>query len=132
MDKPSLFWLPGALEETKRNLMRKAQFGFGWDWGPRLPTIGIWRPVEIRRERQATIKGVYFATLKIDPTEGQALVSIKVDIERFAGDQPIEVTLVLILPDEVDAIVEQTLALTERGSQLVAEATISVDQPSLW
>jgi len=21
------------------------QFGYGWDWGPRLPTIGIWRPV---------------------------------------------------------------------------------------
>ena len=33
--------------------MRKAQYGFGWDWGPRLPTIGIWRPVELRRERVA-------------------------------------------------------------------------------
>ena len=32
--------------------MRKAQFGYGWDWGPRLPTIGIWRPVELRRERR--------------------------------------------------------------------------------
>ena len=24
----------------ERTAMRKAQFGFGWDWGPRLPTIG--------------------------------------------------------------------------------------------
>ena len=29
----------------ERAAMRKAQFGYGWDWGPRLPTIGIWRPV---------------------------------------------------------------------------------------
>ena len=38
---------------AERVWMRKAQYGFGWDWGPRLPTIGIWRPVELRRERGA-------------------------------------------------------------------------------
>jgi beta-galactosidase/beta-glucuronidase len=36
----------------ERTAMRKAQFGYGWDWGPRLPTIGIWRPVELKRQRQ--------------------------------------------------------------------------------
>ncbi|MCJ7706440.1 MAG: beta galactosidase jelly roll domain-containing protein, partial [Anaerolineales bacterium] len=42
-DAPSPSWPSTGLEETKRNVMRKAQFGFGWDWGPRLPTVGIWR-----------------------------------------------------------------------------------------
>ena len=41
----------------ERVFMRKAQFGFGWDWGPRLPTVGIWRPVELRRERRAACRG---------------------------------------------------------------------------
>lgn len=27
--------------------LRKAQYSFGWDWGPRLPDIGIWKIVEI-------------------------------------------------------------------------------------
>jgi len=27
--------------------IRKAQYSFGWDWGPQLPDIGIWRPVEL-------------------------------------------------------------------------------------
>jgi beta-mannosidase len=26
-----------------RPFLRKAQYSFGWDWGPRLPTTGIWR-----------------------------------------------------------------------------------------
>lgn len=26
---------------------RKAPYNFGWDWGPRLLTVGIWRPVEL-------------------------------------------------------------------------------------
>ena len=43
--------------------MRKAQYGFGWDWGPRLPTIGLWRPVELRTERRAALTRVNFTTL---------------------------------------------------------------------
>ena len=27
----------------RRAAMRKAQFGYSWDWGPRLLTVGIWR-----------------------------------------------------------------------------------------
>ncbi|NMC05083.1 MAG: glycoside hydrolase family 2 protein [Candidatus Lokiarchaeota archaeon] len=27
--------------------LRKAQYSFGWDWGPKLPDIAIWQPVEL-------------------------------------------------------------------------------------
>lgn len=33
--------LPGV------EMLRKAYYSFGWDWGPKLPDIGIWRSVEI-------------------------------------------------------------------------------------
>ncbi len=38
------------ISRSKRNLMRKAQFGWGWDWGPDLPTVGVWQEarVEVR------------------------------------------------------------------------------------
>jgi beta-mannosidase len=26
---------------------RKAAYQYGWDWGPRVLTVGIWRPVNI-------------------------------------------------------------------------------------
>lgn len=31
----------------ERAFVRKAQYMFGWDWGPRLVSAGIWRPVEL-------------------------------------------------------------------------------------
>ena len=55
-----------------RVFMRKAQFSYGWDWGPRLPNIGIWRPVELRREQRAMITGTHFYTLEIDRAEARA------------------------------------------------------------
>ncbi len=35
------------LPEGNRIFTRKAQFQYGWDWGPKLNTMGIWRPVTL-------------------------------------------------------------------------------------
>ena len=32
---------------ARATLRRKATFSWGWDFGPRVPSIGIWRPVEL-------------------------------------------------------------------------------------
>lgn len=130
-DKPALSW-PSRPDQTKRNLMRKAQFGFGWDWAPRLPTVGIWRPVELRRQRQAVLQGAHFVTLDISPAGEQALVTVKVEVERFAGERPLEVDLTLIPPDGTDPVAGQQLTLTEIGSHLVATIHLTVAQPHLW
>lgn len=36
-----------AGDEKIASFIRKAGYQFGWDWGPRLLTSGIWKPVEI-------------------------------------------------------------------------------------
>jgi beta-mannosidase len=33
--------------DNERVFVRKAQYQFGWDWGPRLVTCGIWKPVRL-------------------------------------------------------------------------------------
>lgn len=38
--------------------VRKAPYHFGWDWGPRLVTSGIWRPIGIEAWETARIVGV--------------------------------------------------------------------------
>jgi len=39
--------------------IRKAQYSFGWDWGPKLPDIGIWKPVEILCTDNLSIESVH-------------------------------------------------------------------------
>ncbi|KJH53172.1 glycoside hydrolase, family 2 [Dictyocaulus viviparus] len=33
--------------ECHPNFIRKAQYSFSWDWGPALPSVGIWKPIDI-------------------------------------------------------------------------------------
>ncbi len=106
---------------VERVFMRKAQFGYGWDWGPRLPTIGVWRPVELRHERKATLKSVHFYTLEIE--QDQALVAVKIDIERFATDVPLDIEL---------NIAQQTQTLTLEPHQTQIRSYLQIDNPQLW
>ncbi len=58
--------------------IRKAHSMFGWDWGPQLPDIGIWRDIYIRRYEDAILERFYVeqkhelkknrVKLKITPT----------------------------------------------------------------
>ena len=36
-----------SLPEGNRIFTRKAQFQYGWDWGPKLNTCGIWKPINL-------------------------------------------------------------------------------------
>lgn len=50
--------VPFEVPETPRSFVRKAQYQFGWDWGPRLVTSGIWKDVHLKFWNLAKINGV--------------------------------------------------------------------------
>ena len=39
--------LPFVIPDNPRAYTRKAQFHFGWDWGPKFTTAGIWKDIRI-------------------------------------------------------------------------------------
>jgi beta-mannosidase len=129
LNAPTSSWMP------PRAAMRKAQFGFGWDWGPRLPTVGIWREVELRRRKLAAIAGVRFATLEIDGESGRALVCVTVEAEHFAGDGPFQATATLRAPGDnswAAVVAERAVTLVNSADGLHAAVYFSIDDAQLW
>ncbi|NLG96326.1 MAG: glycoside hydrolase family 2 protein [Chloroflexi bacterium] len=115
-----------------RVFMRKAQFGYGWDWGPRLPTIGIWRPVELVRHRIGALLGTQFNTLRVDHKNNTALVMVRVEAMRFAGDTPLKAEIRLALPGEKKPVLFETLTLDQPGPLQDPVAYFTVKNPKLW
>ncbi len=54
---------------------RKAQFHYGWDWGPRLITCGIWRPVCLEGWSGVKIKNVHVQQQNVS-TSGAEIISV--------------------------------------------------------
>jgi beta-mannosidase len=118
-----------------RVFMRKAQFSYGWDWGPRLPNIGIWRPVELRREQRALITGTHFYTLEIDQSLGRALVTVEVEAERFATRGALTAHIRLSWPEASPVPrppVMARVALRGEGARVSGKAYLTVENVALW
>ena len=49
-----------VLPEKERVFIRKAQYQFGWDWGPRFVTTGIWKNVQLKFWNSAKIENISF------------------------------------------------------------------------
>ncbi len=50
--------VPFTMPESPRSFVRKAQYQFGWDWGPRLVTSGIWKDVTLNFWNQAKLENI--------------------------------------------------------------------------
>lgn len=68
----------GVFDKKVSVFARKAGYHYGWDWGPRLVTSGIWRPVIIEAWNEARIENVFIDQKKV--TRKEADISGKVEI----------------------------------------------------
>ena len=70
----------GKVEGRKRVSVftRKAPYHYGWDWGPRLVTSGIWQPINIKKWNYFNIEDLYIRQESLN--ESASLVAeIEVD-----------------------------------------------------
>ncbi len=112
--------MPSAIF-PQRVFLRKAQYSFGWDWGPSLPTMGIWRPVYLRAQ-SVGIEHLFFDVLALTPQEAE--LQIACDFwGALSGTEQVEYELVHG---------QQIFSgrLERQGRQAVAR--IRVDRPQLW
>jgi beta-mannosidase len=80
--------LPAGNDQSERGEMgekrvspfvRKAPYHFGWDWGPRLVTSGIWRPVRIGAWDDCEIENVQFRLDRVDSSKAVYTAMISTD-----------------------------------------------------
>ena len=103
--------------------LRKAPCQWGWDWGPKLPPIGIWKDIRLEAYTVARLEDVHVRQMH---TDGAVVLDVRVALERW---QPAALRAVLELsgPDGKTQSVEAALAAD--GS---ADLRISVKKPQLW
>ena len=107
--------------DASRVHVRKAQYHYGWDWGPVLLTSGPWLPVRIERARGRIAEAHLPVTLADD--HGTATVA---PVLRVTG----AVDMVrLAVHDPAGALVVSAELRPEQG---LATARLELARPALW
>jgi beta-mannosidase len=110
-------------EARTRTFSRKAPFQYGWDWGPRLVTSGIWRSIEMVHVPAAHIKEVFFNPLLV--TDSLANYHFETTItSNDVVDQQIEILL-------SDSIYYTTEVSLKKGVNHFT-FPIEINNPELW
>ena len=102
--------------------LRKAPCQFGWDWGPQLPPVGIWKDIRLESYREARLGDVH---LRQEHRSGAVTVSAKIAVEQW-GQLPLAARLRITTPQ--GAVLESEMAVT--GSSGLLEAQVL--DPELW
>ncbi|MCZ7603940.1 MAG: hypothetical protein M5R37_13840 [Melioribacteraceae bacterium] len=102
-----------------RAYIRKAQYSFGWDWGPSFPTSGIWRDVYIEKRTSAKIESIRFDTIKITPSKAKVKISVYIKCEANQKHK-----LLLTLAGE-----SKEIKVNDSG---IYEIKLSIKNPRLW
>lgn len=74
--------LGGVGDKRVSPFIRKAAYQFGWDWGPRLVTSGIWRPIYLTAYKNHIIRDLYIRTIAIDKSVAKLKAEVQIESEN--------------------------------------------------
>ncbi|MBN8640347.1 MAG: glycoside hydrolase family 2 protein [Flavobacteriales bacterium] len=106
--------LPG----DEKVFVRKAQYQFGWDWGPRFVTCGIWKPIKILFWNEAQIVDVRFEQKELNKNLAKLNFRLNINTQK-AGNYVVKMD---IMPFRFQL---------KKGNNVV-HVPIEIKNPILW
>jgi len=114
----------GVFDKKVSVFARKAGYHYGWDWGPRIVTSGIWRPVYLVGWDKARIDNIHYVQLAVNEKKAHIKARIKI-IAAQTGNAKLNL--------QAEGIRNHWNKLIEvkEGENLV-ELDMFIDNPQLW
>lgn len=120
---PDHKWV-GFNGDPARLSVRKAQYHWGWDWGPFLMTAGIWK--EVRLEVYSARVSDLWTEVELAEDHAKAHIAAFAEIEAGSSGASYQATFTLRLQGQ--DIAKEVVSPVNN----VARTTFEVQNPSLW
>lgn len=104
---------------------RKAPYSFGWDWGPRYATVGIWRPVQLEGFSGAQISN----TQMIQKSQSAALATLDANVNITSA---LDQKATIYITDSVGNIYAQSNVELKKGIDNKFTLPFEINNPKLW
>ncbi len=123
-EKNAVRSLPGVSQALPGGMyLRKAPCQFGWDWGPQLPPVGIWKDIRLEGYQEARLDDIH---IQQKHDNGNVVVEIRSVIQRWES-LLLSVSIQMTSPDG-DTLTEIT-AVNPSNEAIVK---MPIPHPRLW
>ncbi|MDE6077507.1 MAG: glycoside hydrolase family 2 protein, partial [Muribaculaceae bacterium] len=114
----------GLFNKTLSIFARKAGYHYGWDWGPRLVTSGIWRPVELLTWNGARISDVQYIQKKVSKKQADISTIVEVESDSDQKDVTLDITA------DGKRVAQKKTSLKKGLNKIAVD--FSMKNPKLW
>jgi len=108
---------------------RKAPYSYGWDWGIRLATCGIWRPVRLVFSDVARIEDYYVRQASVSASKAD--VDNRLEITNVTS-QPVSALLKVAYHYSANDTKEVQKQIELRPGENNVSLPVMIDNPHLW
>jgi len=107
--------------------VRKAGYQYGWDWGPRVVALGIWKPVKLEAYDKARLDDFHVEQVHLD----DQVAALDADVDVVSdGVQPASVTIDVTGPDGSRQSVTQDASLF--AGTVPVHVPLIIEAPKRW
>ncbi|NWF33780.1 glycoside hydrolase family 2 protein [Stenotrophomonas sp. SAM-B] len=110
------------------NFVRKPGYHFGWDWGPRYVTAGIWRPVRLESWDAQRLTALAVQTRALDAARADLEVAVEVE-SAAAGTAAVQ--LEVLDPDGKRVARIDRTAMLQAGDNRIT-IPVTLQKPRRW
>lgn len=116
----------GIFDKRVSVFARKAGYHYGWDWGPRLVTSGIWRPVYLKAWSGPVIEDAFISTQSIGKKNAEMKALVEIVSDRDYPSAILSVTDA----DSKKQLASKKISLDTGVNEV--ELPFDVKNPKLW
>lgn len=116
----------GIFNKTVSPFARKAGYHYGWDWGPRFVTSGIWRPIVLEAWDDLRIENIFIR--QKDITQQKAVLSVETEV---LADKDMRNAKVTVKDANTGIVYGNVTTDLKSGANKVA-VDFTVNNPKLW
>jgi len=110
------------------NFARKPGYHYGWDWGPRYVTAGVWKPVRLESWDAARIDDFHIAQTQVDAEAAELRAQVRIDAVS-SGKATVRIGYVTPEGKQVDAA-SDTVELAAGTNDIAVPLHIA--KPQRW
>ncbi|HYY96248.1 MAG TPA: glycoside hydrolase family 2 TIM barrel-domain containing protein, partial [Pyrinomonadaceae bacterium] len=121
------YQLPASNDQGEKTspFTRKAPYQYGWDWGPRFVTSGIWRPVSLEAWDAARVESLRVVQKQLGRDSAQLTAEVEV---VSTGER--DATVVVENLTDKSAPIAQPVKLAAGANQVAVN--FRINKPRLW
>jgi beta-mannosidase len=104
---------------------RKAPYQYGWDWGPRFVTCGVWKPARLEAWDDARLVDLHVLQNHLDKDAAQLTAEVEVESSGTS-----DAVVLVEDPSDKRVAARQTVKLSPGANRFALK--LSVPSPQLW